>query len=386
MTIRRLYCALLIFIFLTPAAQAASWTTAQAERLAQWLEAAENEALPPMRHRAAQIRAAAERGDRVQRDLVATAAALDLARALRFGATPAEQRRNWRIAGDGDEAALAPMLEGALAADRLDQYFSSLRPIHPYYGLLQRAFVSETDAEKKAIVGINMDRWRWMPRKLGQRYLLVNAATFEVTLWDKGRALRRWPVVVGKPSTPTPVFSATVSGVIFNPWWEIPDSIVEESVGALVRNRPAEARRKGYVIQNGRYRQSPGPNNALGQMKLVMPNSFNVYLHDTPSKSLFSEAVRAFSHGCIRVGGAIDLAATLLAEEPAWPREQIDKILSSRQTVTATLSSTLPVYIAYFTAEPEGAGGTRLPPDLYGRDKTLLANQKMVQEPTVCAA
>src|SRR3546814_1081190 len=114
-----------------------------------------------------------------------------------------------------------------------------------------------------------------------------------------------WQVIVGKTKTPTPVFAAQVTGVTFNPWWEIPESIVAESVGKLVRTRPAEAARRGYVVQDGRYRQRPGPQNALGRMKLMMPNPYSIYLHDTPAQSLFARDVRAFSHGCVREGGAL---------------------------------------------------------------------------------
>src|SRR3546814_10465439 len=111
--------------------------------------------------------------------------------------------------------------------------------------------------------------------------------------------LGRWQVIVGKTKTPKPVFAAQVTGVTFNPWWEIPESIVAESVGKLVRTRPAEAARRGYVVQDGRYRQRPGPQNAFGRMKLLLPNQYSTYLHDNPTQSLFERDVRAFSHGCV---------------------------------------------------------------------------------------
>ena len=215
---------------------------------------------------------------------------------------------------------------------------------------------------------------------MGEKYLLVNAASFEVTLWENDRKLKTWPNIVGKTKSPTPIFEATVSGVILNPWWEIPTSIVAESIGALVRNHPATARRKGYVVQNGRYRQRPGPGNALGQMKLVMPNPYSVYLHDTPNKNLFSELVRTFSHGCVRVGGAIDLAKTLL--EGSATEQQIDDILASRKTTKLTLTKAIPIYIAYFTAEGAEDGTVRYYPDVYKRDRLELAQN---DASTTCA-
>ena len=149
----------------------------------------------------------------------------------------------------------------------------------------------------------------------------------------------------------------------------------------MVRNNPAAARRKGYVVQNGRYRQRPGPGNALGQMKLVMPNPYSVYLHDTPNKNLFSEPVRTFSHGCIRVGGAIDLDKTLLAGSVS--EDRIDEILASRKTTRLSLAKPIPIYIAYFTAEGAEDGTIRYFPDIYKRDRLVLARE---EARTDCAA
>src|SRR3546814_16763830 len=126
-----------------------------------------------------------------------------------------------------------------------------------------------------------------MPRALGARYLVVNAAAFEATLWQNNQRLGRWQVIVGKTKTPTPVFAAQVTGVTFNPWWEIPESIVAESVGKLVRTRPAEAARRGYVVQDGRYPQRPGPQKALGRMQPLRPNPKRIYLQHTPANTHF---------------------------------------------------------------------------------------------------
>jgi murein L,D-transpeptidase YcbB/YkuD len=137
----------------------------------------------------------------------------------------------------------------------------------------------------------------------------------------------------------------------------------------MLRDRPAEAARKGYVLQDGRYRQKPGPANALGRMKLVMPNPYSVYLHDTPSQSLFERDVRAFSHGCVRVGDALGLATALLATSPGWDRKRADALVAAGRTTTVALAAPVPVYVAYFTAEPDGEGGMRYFPDIYQRDR-----------------
>ena len=178
-----------------------------------------------------------------------------------------------------------------------------------------------------------------------------------------------WKVIVGKASTPTPVFDTAITGVTFNPWWNVPASIVRESVGALVRRNPSVARARGYVWSDGRIRQKPGPGNALGQMKLVMPNRFSVYMHDTPNKSLFEEEVRAFSHGCIRTGDAMGYAATLL--EGIKTREEVDAIVASQKTTTVDLARPMPVYIAYFTVATDSTGELKIQPDLYQRDARM---------------
>lgn len=316
-----------------------------------------------------------------RRSRLATVAANELMMAYLEGCSPGSARAKWRIRSDDRYIDTQQLLLKALVRDDLAAYFDALRPRNPQYQALRKAYAAETDEQKRATLAVNLERWRWMPLLMGDKYLLVNAASFEVTLWEDDRKIRTWPNIVGKTKSPTPVFDATVSGVILNPWWEIPSSIVAESIGALVRNHPATARRKGYVVQNGRYRQRPGPGNALGQMKLVMPNPYSIYLHDTPNKNLFSEPVRTFSHGCIRVSGAIDLAKTLL--EGAATPEKVDAILASRKTTKLALGKSIPVYVAYFTAEGTEDGGVAYFPDVYKRDPLQLAQD---DTSTRCAA
>jgi L,D-transpeptidase YcbB len=338
------------------------WTPAQIKQLLVWLEAAPKEGL--------QIPSDPEFTFALQEDepaLVyqkATEVALQLARAHLLGCTDAQQRAGWNIASNDDHIDLPALLASALARNDLDGFFKSLRPHHPEYDVLRRALLVETDPSLRATLIRNMERWRWMPLDMGQRYLLVNAPGFEAGLWESGRKAEHWRVIVGKPRTPTPVFSAIVTGVTFNPWWDVPQSIVAESVGRLTRNNPAEARRRGYIWGSGTYRQRPGPTNALGQMKLVMPNAYNVYLHDTPNKALFDKPIRAFSHGCIRVGNALGLAARLI-ERP------VDQIVAKGDTVTLPVTDPLPVYITYFTADMSDVGTVEYHTDIYGRDPKM---------------
>lgn len=242
-------------------------------------------------------------------------------------------------------------------------------PDHPYPAALQDAYAAESDPARRATIAANIERWRRMPASLGPRYLIVNAAAFEVSLWEGRRQMGRWRVIVGTPRTPTPIFQAEVSGVIFNPWWEIPASIAAEGIASMVRNRPAAARQRGYVYQNGRYRQRPGPGNALGLMKLVMPNPYSVFLHDTSNRTLFERDVRALSHGCVRVGDAMGFATELLAARPGWNRARTDEVVASGQTMRIDLPEPIPVYIGYFTAEPAEDGTIRYFADIYNRDR-----------------
>ena len=343
------------------------WSASDLATLERWVDAAPLDALPPVRTNG--LERAMSEGDAERIDAEATKLALGLARMHLLGSANQSARAGWNIADRDRDLPLEAMLQRAVAEDSLDTFFALMRPTHRQYSALRAAYQSEADKTRRTAIARNMERWRWMPRSLGSDYVLVNAPQFEAGLWRGGEKAKTWRVIVGKRSTPTPVFQATIEGVILNPWWEIPASIVRESVGALVRRNPSLARSRGYVWANGKYRQRPGPTNALGQMKLVMPNPFSVYMHDTPNKKLFEEEVRAFSHGCIRTGDAMDYAATLL--EGVKTREEVDTIVASLQTTQISIAKPIPVYVAYFTAVGNEAGQVVILVDIYGRDKRI---------------
>ncbi|MBW8910464.1 MAG: L,D-transpeptidase family protein [Sphingomonas sp.] len=350
------------------------WREAQAQRLVDWLEDARQDGLEKLTREVPALQSAIATHDPDTIDSVATDAALRLLEAHRVGCCGASLREGWHIEQNAVTPDPLAALRLALEQNRVDSLFVAARPEHPFYLALRKAYGTEKDPVRRATLAANLDRWRWMPREQGVRYLLVNTASFEATLWDRGHQAGRWQVIVGKTRSPTPIFAAKVTGVIFNPWWEIPSSIVEESVGALLRNQPAEAARKGYVTDGTRYRQKPGPDNALGRMKLIMPNPYNIYLHDTPSQSLFGRDVRAFSHGCVRVGDALGLATALLAPLPDWDRDRVEAEVATGKTAMIALAPPIPVYVAYFTAESDGQGGVRYLPDIYKRDRAATAS------------
>lgn len=347
------------------------WSESDIGNLKQWVAAAPADALPVLT--TAELDAAIASADHDAADIQADAIALRLAQMHLLGCATKAERAGWNINDTDSQLKLEPMLRAALADGTLNTFFALMRPSHADYAALKAAYGTETDDSRRETLARNMERWRWMPRALGPDYVMVNAAFFEAHLWRGGVRKGTWRVIVGKTRTPTPVFDTTITGVTLNPWWEIPASIVRESVGALFRNNPALARKRGYVRSGGRYRQKPGPGNALGLMKLAMPNRFSVFMHDTPNKALFDEDVRAFSHGCVRTDNALDYAAALL--EGAATRKEVDAIVATGKTRTVNLAQPVPVYISYFTAAPDAAGKVNIQPDIYDRDDRILPPQ-----------
>ncbi|HET7715498.1 MAG TPA: L,D-transpeptidase family protein [Bauldia sp.] len=242
---------------------------------------------------------------------------------------------------------------------------------------------------------LSMERWRWMPPDLGRNHLIVNIAGFELKRIADGRVEERMNVVVGRPYNKTPVFSDAVRYLEFNPYWNVPHGIaVKEELPKLKQN-PAARAAAGFEAVRGsevypvtaidwnRYgpgnfpfqlRQKPGPGNALGRVKFMFPNRFDVYLHDTPARSLFDKAERAFSHGCIRLARPLDLAVQVLAVGgvPGWDMARIEAVVTTRQRTVVNLAEPLTVHITYFTAWVD-RGIPNFRADIYGQDQKLDA-------------
>lgn len=232
--------------------------------------------------------------------------------------------------------------------------------------------VSVSDRIKTIIV--NMERCRWIDPELekDKEYLEVNIPEFRLYLVRDGKISFVSPVVVGKEMTRTVIFSGMMRYIVFSPYWNVPQSIVNNEI------KPGMARDKRYLAKknlewnNGQLRQLPGRNNSLGLVKFLFPNSNNIYLHDTPAKSLFERESRAFSHGCVRVGKPRDLAIELLKEDPKWTPERIDKAMNAGKESWYTLKKKVPVYIGYFTAWVDRNGQMNFYNDIYHRDESLL--------------
>jgi L,D-transpeptidase YcbB len=239
---------------------------------------------------------------------------------------------------------------------------------------------------------VNMERLRWVPVEIENDYLLVNIPEYKLHVFENKKLLWETNVVVGKEAKQTSIFKGNISRIILNPYWNVPNSIINnEILPKLKRNSNYLSRNNMEVVSNAgtvinsrtinwkKYsknvpfviRQKPGTSNALGKMKFLFPNSFSIYLHDTPSKELFDRNKRHFSHGCIRVENPKKLAMYLLQNDKAWSQEKIDKVLKTNKETGISIKPNMPVYIAYFTAWVDSKGNLNFRDDIYDLDDEL---------------
>jgi murein L,D-transpeptidase YcbB/YkuD len=347
------------------------WQAAQATELLDYVRQIGREGLDPRDYDLALLEAALKGGDPLALSAVATATFNKVARDLALGHVRGTSRVQWFVKDpDMPEGRARTLLDQGLAGGGIAATLDSLLPTHPQYGSLKNA-LAKADPKDAATVGkirINMDRWRWLPRDLGSRYIIVNVPGEHATLVEN--SVTRWKrrAIAGAPKTPTPQLAVQATGVVLNPWWEVPPSLQAEVAG-----------KAGYVkapTGNGkfRWRQPPGPSNALGKIKFTMYNPQNIYLHDTNNRSLFDARSRFLSHGCIRTEHILDLAAELLSDDGGeWTREKIDGVLESKKTVAATFVKPVPVYIVYFSIAALNDGNIVKYSDLYKRDAPVMA-------------
>ncbi len=242
---------------------------------------------------------------------------------------------------------------------------------------------------------INMDRWRRVPDNLGSTHVRVNIPEFRLRVFQDSESRLRMRTIVGAPETQTPVFSDRIRYLVFNPYWNVPDSIVRNELAPTAAEDPARLEEEGFEVLSGwdddaeaidpwavdweadrmgyRVRQRPGPENALGLVKFMFPNRYSVYLHDTPARSRFEDPRRALSHGCVRVADPNALAEVLLSTTDEWPAERIAQAMNARQRKTVRLDTPVPVHLLYFTAWVDGESVIHFRDDIYGRDRGARA-------------
>lgn len=348
-----------------PQPAAAAWRINDARELLDFVRNIGTEGISPEVYGPDRLTAAIQSGDRARVSPIATEIFLQLATDLSGGQVRGRSRVDWFMPDAGiNDAAKQQLLAQVTASGGVAAALNGLLPTHPQYAGLRRALANTApdDNARRDLIRVNMERWRWLPRSLGARHVLVNVPAFTAALIDDGRVTARHRAVVGAVRTPTPQLSARITAVTINPYWNVPQSIIRTtSFGA------------GYQVTRGAngsisVRQPPGPRNALGRVKIEMPNPHAIYLHDTPSQALFGRAVRAFSHGCIRTQNVRDFAALLLAPTGSWDRARIDSAVNTGRNQTTSLSASVPVYIAYFTAAATTDGNIVSYSDIYGRD------------------
>ncbi|MCB2213396.1 L,D-transpeptidase family protein [bacterium] len=241
----------------------------------------------------------------------------------------------------------------------------------------------------------SLERWRWLPEKMGDRHMYVNIANFELDIIERGTQVWTTRVIVGKHYRKTPVFSSQISYMVLNPTWTVPPTILKNDIIPAVRKNIGYLAEKKMTVYKSTPSgqqpvdpatvdwsktsipysivQSPGPHNALGAIKFMFPNKYNVYIHDTPSKELFDKDVRAFSSGCIRVEHPVRLAEKLLEADNPATLPVLQAGLKSSDTQTIRLKTAVPVHIIYLTAWVNPSGSVNFREDIYGRDERLLA-------------
>ena len=222
---------------------------------------------------------------------------------------------------------------------------------------------------------INLERMKWMPEEPAN-YLLANIPEYRLHVVESNKEVLGMNIVVGKSANRTVIFSDDLKYIVFSPYWNVPASIVRNEI------YPAMKRNKNYLKRNNMevtgysgglpvVRQKPGNSNALGRVKFLFPNSYNIYFHDTPSKSLFGREQRAFSHGCIRLHQPFELAEYLLRDQPEWTSEKIKQAMNQSSDKWVTLSKVVPVFITYFTSWVDENNLLHFAEDIYGHDKKL---------------
>ena len=296
---------------------------------------------------------------------------------LGWTSSPAEISRTWLTPPKQED--LAARLARGLEANRIGASLEELAPTHPQYKGLQAALAREREHPTGHAdqIRMNLERWRWAPRDLGERYILINVPAYTLQVMEGSQPVLAMRVIVGQPDWQTPLFSDEMTYIVFSPYWNIPENILREETLPRVARDPDFLDRNNIevvgtsgtldpgeidwsdesITSNLRFRQRPGPDNALGLVKFIFPNHFNIYLHDTPTDRLFARPHRAFSHGCIRIENPVGLAEYVVRDQPQWTAQRITAAMNAGHEQHVKLKQPLPVHIGYWTAwvEPDSS-------------------------------
>ncbi|MEO1647860.1 MAG: L,D-transpeptidase family protein [Pseudomonadota bacterium] len=363
----------------------APWTLDAAQELIGFIEAIGSEGLDPADYDLDALTVALQSGPSVELDELASKNFVWLVEDIRDGRTPMEARKQWFVEDpDRLKYQTADLLKEASETGDVSGVLNGLHPVHADYVALREelAATPEEDVDRRKLIRANMDRWRWLARELGTIHLITNVPEFQLRL-RAGAKTFTYKTIVGKPGrTATPQLAEDVSGVVFNPTWTVPQSIVVgEGLGQRVLSDPAYAKKNGYKATKGSdgwitVVQQPGPGNSLGRMKLEMPNPHAIFFHDTPTRWMFTKDMRALSHGCIRTERALELAMTVAILGKGASKDEAIEIATSGKYTKVMLpeEKKIPAYITYFTMGTNTDGELTTFDDIYDRDAPVLAS------------
>ena len=265
-----------------------------------------------------------------------------------------------------------------------DTLTEAVKSFQQRYGLKETGTIGpETAKELNVSVGerikqllINLERMRWMPNQPQGKLILVNIPEFVLHVMENGKKVFDMKIVVGKEGHNTMMFTKTLNQVVFSPYWNVPPSIVRNEILPEIEKDPNYLAKEEMEItgeEDGlpEIRQLPGEKNALGKVKFLFPNSYNIYFHDTPAKSLFEKNKRAFSHGCIRIAEPEKMASYLLQNDPSWDQSRIFDAMNSGKEQYVKLKEPVEVFITYYTAWVDETGRLNFREDIYSHDKKI---------------
>jgi murein L,D-transpeptidase YcbB/YkuD len=299
---------------------------------------------------------------------------------LKLGASsPAVASIKRRLQATGE---LPGVDTSAVFNDTLDLAVKTFQELHGFKpdGIVTPALVKEmnvTVLQRIQQILINMDRMRWMPSRPDGNLIMVNIPEFVLHVWEGNKKAFDMNVVVGKEGHNTTMFTGNLNQVVFAPYWNVPQSIVQKEILPEIEKNPNYLAEQNMEVtgqdEEGlpEIRQKPGGKNSLGKVKFLFPNSYNIYFHDTPAKGLFNRSMRAFSHGCIRLSDPVKMANYLLRNDPNWPPEKIAEAMDSEKEKFVKVKDPVPVFITYYTAWVDEYGKLNFREDIYGHDAAL---------------
>jgi len=241
-------------------------------------------------------------------------------------------------------------------------------------GIIGKKFIEEMNVpirERIETILINIERCKWIPNETESEHIIVNIPEFKLTAFNKEEIVFKCNVIVGKSTNKTIIFKGDMKYIVFSPYWNVPESIIKKEILPKMKNNESYLERNNMEWNGGKIRQRPGEGNSLGLVKFVFPNNYNIYLHDTPAKSLFNEERRTFSHGCIRISEPLKMIKFLLQGDTIWNDQKLYQAMYSGKEKHLKLAKNIPVYIVYFTSFVDENGKLNFRKDVYDRDENL---------------